>query len=294
MRKGLGRLAPILFALISTTQATAVAGTLYREDFGSPGTLESLGFQDVMNWSKDDGAGRSIAGIGGGPHLTVSHVHRKVSGKKPKDAPLVVEWRMNLRTEVPFAPGAMEHLFSISGDPRFLGYAEYTLALVSEADEFGPFVSVELLNLPGGDTLGTGRLDGALPGFAWTTVRVEFHPALAGGELVRVRMDLGDGDGFAEILSVVPNWAMEESIFDYPLVNLRFIVNHSPSTALFFDDLRVFVGGDFVPEIGTATHVYDALERLDNRSFEPGGFPPEIGFVYDDNGNRVQRAVLGF
>jgi transposase len=59
MRKGLGRLAPILFALISTTQATAVAGTLHRENFGSPGTMESLGFQQVMNWSKDDMAGRA-------------------------------------------------------------------------------------------------------------------------------------------------------------------------------------------------------------------------------------------
>jgi hypothetical protein len=75
---------------------------------------------------------------------------------------------------------------------------------------------------------------------------------------------------------------------------LRFIFTHLPSTAIFFDDLRVVGGGDSVPETGTATFVYDALERLDNRSFAPGGFPPEIGFVYDDNGNRVQRAIMGF
>ncbi|MFP4584249.1 MAG: hypothetical protein ACLFN9_12830 [Desulfococcaceae bacterium] len=274
--------------------SSAMAETLYREDFGSPGTLEELGFAEMTNFGKDEANGHAVAGIGGDPAGTVSHFTKTVSGKKEKTAPLAVQWRVNLQTDVAFGPGEMEHLFSVHGDPDFLGSAEYTLSLMSARDGLGPFVSMELKNRPGGDVLAIGRLDGSLPGFSWVTFRMEFHPAAGGFEEIKLLVDLGDGNGLVEKLSAAGGGYVSASLLDYPLMNLRFIFTHLPSTAIFFDDLKVVGGGDSVPETGTATYFYDALERLDNRSFAPGGFPPEIGFVYDDNGNRVQRAVLGF
>ena len=294
MRKRVVRMFLFLSMALLFFLSPAVGETLYREDFGSPGTLEELGFAEMMNVGKDEANGHAVAGIGGGPAMTVSHLYKTVSGEKKKDASFAVEWRVNLQTDVPFADGQMEHLFSISGDPDFLGLGEYSLRLVSNSDSQGPFLSLELHNMGLGTLLGAGRLDGPMPGFTWATVRVEFHSALAGSEGIQVWMDPGDGNGLVQVLTAAPDDYVETAILDYPLVNLRFVVNHSPSTAVFFDDLKVVSGGDSVPETGTATYVYDALERLDNRSFAPGGFPPEIGFVYDDNGNRVQRAVLGF
>jgi hypothetical protein len=272
----------------------AAGETLYREDFGSPGTLEELGFAEMVNVGKDEANGHAVAGIGGDPMITVSHFNKAVSGKKDRTAPLAVQWRVNLQTDVAFGPGQMEHLFSVYGDPNFWGFAEYTLSLMSAQDGLGPFVSMELKNRPGGDVLASGRLDGSLPGFAWVAFRMEFHPAASGSEEIKLLVDVGDGNGLVEKLSAAGDGYVSESLLDYPLTNLRFIFTHLPSTAIFFDDLKVVVGGDSVPETGTATFVYDALERLDNRSFAPGGFPPEIGFVYDDNGNRVQRAIMGF
>ncbi|MFP4389995.1 MAG: hypothetical protein ACLFPR_13765, partial [Desulfococcaceae bacterium] len=65
MRKRVVRMFLFLSMALLFFLSPAAGETLYREDFGTPGTLEELGFAEMTNFGKDEANGHAVAGIGG-------------------------------------------------------------------------------------------------------------------------------------------------------------------------------------------------------------------------------------